>query len=148
LECLQPLLELRHKLTQVAVAAGRVEILANLAPFPGELVGRLELFQAPPYLRRLAVVVVDGGIRHPFLRLAVGALELPDQVFHHAHTAKRTQSRGRPRAGPGVAPRPPRRSGTTFGGIRERLLDFHSSFAINSKYAIQTRERSDAMTDF
>ena len=44
-----------------------------------ELVGALELLQLPADLGRLAVVVVDGGIRHPLLRLSVRALEILDQ---------------------------------------------------------------------
>ena len=41
--------------------------------------GALELLQLAADLGRLAVVVVDGGIRHPLLRLSVGALEIFDQ---------------------------------------------------------------------
>ena len=77
-----PLLELGDELAQVAVVAGRFEVVADLAPLLGELVGRLELLQAPPDLRRLAVVVVDGRVGHALLGLPVGALDLVDELLH------------------------------------------------------------------
>src|SRR5262245_4594716 len=34
------------------------------------------------------MVVEDGGVRHPLLRLAVGAVELVDEFFDRGHTAE------------------------------------------------------------
>src|SRR5262245_22896398 len=114
LERAEPLLELGDELLQVAVAARRVEVVAHLAPLQGQLVRGLELLEAPSDLRRLAVIVVDGRVRHALLRLAVGALELADELFHHAHAAKRTESRGRPRPDSGLALRRRRCARSTF----------------------------------
>src|SRR5439155_25006843 len=47
LQLLEPLLELRYELAQIAVAASRFEVGGGLAPLEGELVGPLELLQAP-----------------------------------------------------------------------------------------------------
>jgi hypothetical protein len=78
----QTLLELRDELPQVAVAAGGIEIVADLAPLLGEPVRGLELLQAPADLRRLAVVVVDGRVGHALLGLPVGALDLLDELLN------------------------------------------------------------------
>ena len=77
-----PLLELRDELAQVAVVAGRIEVFVDHAPLLGELVRRFELLQAPPDLRRLAVVVVDGRVGHALLGLPVRALDLIDELLH------------------------------------------------------------------
>ena len=51
----------------------------------------LELLQPAADLGRLAAVVVDGRIAHPLLGLAVGALEVVDQVVERrAHGVKDT----------------------------------------------------------
>ena len=67
-------------LGELGVAARRVEVGLRLAPLLRELVRALELLQAPADLGRLAVVVVDGRVGQPLLRLGVGALELLDEL--------------------------------------------------------------------
>ena len=66
---------------QVAVALCGIEVLPDPAPFLGQLVRGLELLQAPSDIGRLAVVVVDSRIRQALLRLAVGALDLVDELL-------------------------------------------------------------------
>jgi hypothetical protein len=87
LERVLALLELGHELPQVAVAARGLEVVASRAPLPGELVRALQLLRSPSDLGRLAVVVVDGRIGQPLLRLAVGTLQLVDKLVHGGHEA-------------------------------------------------------------
>src|SRR5256885_1109397 len=96
LEARELLLEFGHELLEVAVVAGRVEVVAQLAPPLRQPVRAFELLHAPPHSRRLAMVVVDGGVAHPLLRLAVGALELLDELFHQAITSTRSAPRVSP----------------------------------------------------
>ena len=81
LERRQPLLELGHELAEVRVAARSVEVGADRAPFLRELVRLLELLQLAGDLGRLPVVVVDGRVGHPLLRLRVGAVQLVDEAL-------------------------------------------------------------------
>ena len=82
------LLELRHELAQVAVAARGLEVVADLAPLLRQLVRPFELLHAAADLRGLAVVVVDGRVAQALLRLAVRALQLVDQLFEAGHLRK------------------------------------------------------------
>ena len=74
----------RHR-RQLRVGLGRGEVVDRLPPVLRQLVRGLELLQAPPDVRRLAVVVVDGGVAHALLRLAVAALELADELIDPGH---------------------------------------------------------------
>ena len=74
------LLELRDELSQIRIVARGCEVLARAAPLLRELVRAFELLQAAADLRRFPVVVVDGRVGQPLLRLPVGALELVDQA--------------------------------------------------------------------
>ena len=78
-------LELGNELAEIAVLARFVEVRAQLEPLPCEPVRLFELLQLPPGLRRFAMVVVDGRVRHPLLRVRVGALELVDEFFDSGH---------------------------------------------------------------
>src|SRR5258705_286669 len=62
-------------------AARRIEVCSRLAPGLREPVRALQLLQAAADRRRLTVVVVDGRIGLPFERLAVGAIELVDELL-------------------------------------------------------------------
>ena len=63
----------------LGAAARSIVIDDSLAGREAELVAALDLG------RRLAVVAVDGGVRHPVPRLGVRALELRDQVVERGH---------------------------------------------------------------
>ena len=93
LEGAEPLLELRHELAQVAVAAGGLEVVVHLAPLLRELVRAFELLQPPPSRRRLAVVVVDGRVGQTLLRLGIGAFDFLDE-FLDRHEVKRSDAAG------------------------------------------------------
>ena len=88
LQACEPLLQLGHELPQVTVLPGRLEVVAHAAPLLRQLVRALELLQPPAHLGRLAMVVVDGRVGEPFLGLAVGAVELLDEVLQRAHFPK------------------------------------------------------------
>ena len=79
------------ELAQVGVGLRCVEVVVRLAPLLRELVRALELLQAPADRRRLAVVVVDGGVGQALLRLVVGALELVDQLFEGCRGHRRRE---------------------------------------------------------
>ena len=70
---------LSHELAQVGILTRRGEVVPRRPPLARKLHGRLELLQAAPDLGRLPVVVVDGRVGHPLLRLRVVALELVDE---------------------------------------------------------------------
>ena len=93
LEPRRPLLELGHELLEVGVRACCIEIGARQAPFLRELVRRFELLRAPPDLRRLAMIVVDGRIRQTLLQFDVLLLELCDQVVEVGGHAADQRSR-------------------------------------------------------
>jgi len=67
------------------IVARRLEVILRLTPLARELVRPLELLQASPRLRRLAVVVVDGRVGHALLRLRVRALQLVNELFDPRH---------------------------------------------------------------
>src|SRR6266567_4759117 len=66
-------------------SSSRVEIGPGLAPGLRELVRAFELLPAPADRRRLAVVVVDGGIGLALERFVVRALQLLDELFERSH---------------------------------------------------------------
>src|ERR671922_294486 len=88
LEAREPLLELGYELAQVTVAVRVREVGANRAPLLGQPVRGLELLQAAPDLRRLAMVVVDGRVGHALLRLPVRALDFLDELVDSGHATK------------------------------------------------------------
>ena len=88
LEPLEPFLELGQQLAQVGVGTRGLGVVASLAPLLRELVRRLELLQPPADLGRLAVVVEDGRVGHPLLRLAVGAVDLVDEILDSGHDSR------------------------------------------------------------
>src|SRR5262249_58977427 len=97
---LQPrelLLQLSRHPRQLGVALCIGEVGAGLPPLLREPVRALELLAPPPHLGHLAVVVVDGRVRHTLLELLIGALELVDEWLESGH---RTTVR--------AAPAPPR----------------------------------------
>ena len=102
LQPLDPLLELRDELAEIAVVVRSLEVGRSLNPLLRELVRRLELLQAPADLRRFAVVVVDGRVGHSLLRLGIGALHLVDEVLHRSHVTEVSRvGCGQTRARPG-----------------------------------------------
>src|SRR5918911_822271 len=88
LELGEPLLGLGDELAELRLAARGLEVVVRAPPLLRQLVRAFELLQAPSDLRRLAVVVVDRGVAHPLLRLAVGALEVRDELVDAGHPAK------------------------------------------------------------
>src|SRR6266511_653119 len=92
LERRRTLLELGDQLAEIAVAAGRLEVVVHGAPLLRELRRLLELLQLAAALRGLPMVVVDGRIGHPLLQLPVGAFDLVDESLgslrhHHCSCA-------------------------------------------------------------
>ena len=80
-------LELRRHGGEVGVPLRLRQIGRRLTPLAGRPHCPLELLEAPSELRRLAVVRVDGGIRHPLLELGMRALELVCKLIEGRHTA-------------------------------------------------------------
>ena len=96
---LQPLclgLEIVGHAGELRVSLRILEILGDLAPFLGELVGRLELLQAPTRVSRRVSVREDGRVGHPLLRLCVRAFELRNEIFHGRHDPERVVGSVRP----------------------------------------------------
>jgi hypothetical protein len=101
LELSHLLLESLHHLAQVAVGPRVVEVGPQLPPLLRQLVRRLELLQLPARVGRGPVVGEDGGVRHPLLRLRVGALQLHDEVLERHGKIVALGGRCDPRAGQG-----------------------------------------------
>jgi hypothetical protein len=74
-------LRLRDQLLQLGVGLRGCDVLAHRPPLLGELVRRLELFQATADVGRLAVVVVDGRVGQALTHLGVRPLQLVDQAL-------------------------------------------------------------------
>ena len=78
-------LELGRHRRELRIVPGRLEIGLGLPPRVGELLRAFQLLEPAARLGGLAVVVVDGGIGHPLLRLRVGALQVVDEVLDRGH---------------------------------------------------------------
>jgi hypothetical protein len=85
LELAQALFELRHEVAQLAVSAGRLQVLLRGPPVLRELVGAFELLHAPAGLRGRLPVGEDGRIGHALLRVRIGPLQLGDQFVDRSH---------------------------------------------------------------
>ena len=108
---------------ELGIVPGGREVGRHLLPLAGHPDRRLELLQAPPDVRRFAVIVVDGRVRHPLLELGVRALELLDEVIESQPWRRNSRCAAKRRTAMPRLCRGERRVERDLGNPGERLRD-------------------------